>query len=117
MMDPRAITEGSNMPSYAHLAKERLDLARTGDKMHALSRVGVPYSDAQIRAAEADAREQAKGIVESLAREGAHVEPDTQMVAIISYLQRLGAKPVAPKSATEGVSMSAPAGEPKEATP
>ncbi|MDF2697993.1 MAG: Cytochrome c oxidase subunit CcoN, partial [Labilithrix sp.] len=106
MVDPRAITPGSNMPPYAHLERNKLDLARTGDKMHALSKVGVPYTEAAIRAAEADAREQGQAIAEDLAKEGAHVEPDTQMVAVISYLQRLGKKPAPASKPAEGVSLS-----------
>ncbi len=105
MMDPRAITPGSNMPPYAHLADTHIDLSKTGDKMHALSKVGVPYTDEQMRAAENDAREQGRAIADDLAKEGAHVEPDTQMVAVISYLQRLGKKGEPKKAPTEGVSM------------
>ena len=105
MVDPRAITPGSNMPPYDHLANERIDLARTGDKMRALSKVGVPYTEAQMAAAESDAREQGRAIAEDLAKEGAHVEPDTQMVAIIAYLQRLGKPPAEKKSVGESVSM------------
>ncbi|MBX3197887.1 MAG: cytochrome-c oxidase, cbb3-type subunit I [Labilithrix sp.] len=108
LVDPRAITEGSNMPPYAHLADARLDLARTGDKMHALSKVGVPYTDDAMRGAEADARAQADAIVAELAKDGAVVEPDTQMVAVIAYLQRLGKQPEPSKGATEGVSMQEP---------
>jgi len=105
MVDPRAITPGSNMPPYAHLENERLDLARTGDKMRALSKVGVPYTEAQMAAAETNAREQGRAIAEDLAKEGAHVEPDTQMVAVIAYLQRLGKPPAEKKDVGEGVSM------------
>jgi cytochrome c oxidase cbb3-type subunit I/II len=74
--------------------------------MHALSQVGVPYSDADIKNAEADGRAQGEQIAADLAKEGVTVAPDTQMVAVISYLQRLGKKSSAPPSkATETVSM------------
>ncbi|MBX3260493.1 MAG: cytochrome-c oxidase, cbb3-type subunit I [Labilithrix sp.] len=108
LVDPRAITAGSNMPPYAHLEGARLDLTRTGDKMHALSKVGVPYTADEMRDAEADARAQAGAIVAELAKDGAEVEPDTQMIAVIAYLQRLGKKPEPSKGATEGVSMQEP---------
>jgi len=98
MIDPRAITPGSNMPPYAHLATEKLDLARTGEKMSALKSIGVPYKDADVAAAQADAREQGQAIAKDLAGEGVTVEPDTQMVAVIAYLQRLGKKPEPPKT-------------------
>jgi cytochrome c oxidase cbb3-type subunit I/II len=90
MIDPRAITAGSNMPPYAHLIDEHVDLARTTDKVHALRTVGVPYTDFDIDTAQADAREQGAAIAKDLATEGVTVAPDTQIVALISYLQRLG---------------------------
>jgi len=104
LVDPRAITQGSNMPAYAHLERTRVNLTKTADKMHALSKVGVPYTEAQMKAAESDAREQGRSIADDLAKEGAHVEPDTQMVAVISYLQRLGKKPAGSSQPTDGVS-------------
>ena len=90
LVDPRAITAGSNMPPYAHLENEKLDLARTNEKMGALRSVGVPYKDADIAAARTDAAEQGNAIVKDLAAEGVKVDADTQMVAVIAYLQRLG---------------------------
>lgn len=92
MTDPRAITEGSNMPPYAHLAAGKVDLTRTKEKLRALSTVGVPYTKADVDGAQADAREQGAAIVKDLADEGVKVEADTEMVALISYLQRLGKK-------------------------
>ena len=103
--DPRAITPGSNMPPYAHFNDKQVDLAHTGDKMHALTLVGVPYTDAEIRAAEGDARKQGEEIAADLAKEGVTVAPDTQMVAVISYLQRLGKKSTPAPKANEAVSM------------
>jgi len=43
-------------------AEAKLDLARSGDKMHALKQVGVPYKDDEIRNAEADGRAQGQEI-------------------------------------------------------
>ncbi|MBX3220589.1 MAG: cytochrome-c oxidase, cbb3-type subunit I [Labilithrix sp.] len=111
LVDPRAITQGSNMPPYAHLSDARLDLERTGDKMHALSKVGVPYTDGDIRGAQEDARAQGHAIASELAKEGAHVEPDTQMVAVIAYLQRLGKKTEPGTRPADGVSMKEPSAE------
>ena len=90
MMDPRAITVGSNMPPYAHLADDKVDLTLTHRKLSALHTVGVPYTEATIDGAQADATSQAQVIVKDLATEGVKVEPDSQVVALISYLQRLG---------------------------
>ena len=90
LADPRAITAGSNMPPYAHLDRETIDLTLTTRKLGAMRSVGVPYTQQDIDNAEVDARGQGAVIVKDLATEGVHVEADTQMVALISYLQRLG---------------------------
>ena len=90
MVDPRAITAGSNMPPYAHLAGEQIDLTLTSRKLSAMRSIGVPYAQNDIDGAEADAREQGALVVKDLAAEGVSVEPDSQMVAVIAYLQRLG---------------------------
>jgi len=108
LVDPRAITPGSNMPPYAHLGQEKVDLTRTNEKMSALKSIGVPYKEAEIAAAERDAREQGAAIAKDLAGEGVQVEPDTQMVAVIAYLQRLGKKPEAPKPASPVAAAEAP---------
>ena len=110
MTDPRAITAGSNMPPYAHLSDSKVDLTRTNEKLHALRTVGVPYTDVDIDGAQADAREQGAAIVKDLAAEGVHVDGDTQMVAVIAYLQRLGKKPE-PKKAGGVVAAAGANGE------
>jgi cytochrome c oxidase cbb3-type subunit I/II len=97
MIDPRAITAGSNMPPYPHLAEDKVDLSLTARKVSAMKSIGVPYTDAEVNGAEADAKAQAAGVVKDLAAEGVTLEPDTQLVALISYLQRLGTKPDATK--------------------
>jgi cytochrome c oxidase cbb3-type subunit I/II len=90
MMNPRDITQGSNMPGYPHMATNKVDLARTQDKMGALKAVGVPYKDADLTGAQQSGEQQAAGIVKDLAGEGVQVQPNTEIVAVIAYLQRLG---------------------------
>ncbi len=97
MVDPRAITPGSNMPPYPHLAENKVDLTVTDQKVQAMKSIGVPYTDADVKNAQGDAHEQGAAIAKDLAGEGVKVEPDTQLVALISYLQRLGKKPEAVK--------------------
>ena len=99
LIDPRAITAGSNMPPYAHLSDEKVDLATTPAKMQAMRTVGVPYTDAQIASAGDDARAQAQLVTKDLAEGGVKVDPDSKMVATIAYLQRLGQKPQPKKPA------------------
>jgi cytochrome c oxidase cbb3-type subunit I/II len=91
MIDPREISPGSNMPPYPHLADARIDFARSSDKLRAMRAVGVPYKPEQIQGASADARTQAEQIVAELVQGGeTHVAVDSELVALISYLQRLG---------------------------
>jgi cytochrome c oxidase cbb3-type subunit I/II len=99
LVDPRAITAGSNMPPYAHLSDDKVDFATTPAKMQAMRTVGVPYTDAQIASAGDDARAQAQVVTKDLAEGGVKVDPESKMVATIAYLQRLGQKPQPKKPA------------------
>jgi cytochrome c oxidase cbb3-type subunit I/II len=114
MIDPREISPGSNMPPYPHLAKSTIDFADTAAKMRALRNVGVPYKPEQIQSSEQDAQAAASAIAAGLAKdagvkvceaEGDDCElvTNSRLVALISYLQRLGKVPEAEAvaSATE----------------
>jgi cytochrome c oxidase cbb3-type subunit I/II len=97
MIDPREISPGSNMPPYRHLAQAQVDFASSADKLRAMRAIGVPYEPAQIQLAAQSAREQAEGIAKELASTGERdVVVDSELVALISYLQRLGKLPTAP---------------------
>lgn len=93
MNNPRAITVGSNMPPYDHLEHTALDYSNTPVKLRALAQVGVPYRSDDIAKAEESARAQARTITAELATLGTKTEPDTQLIAVIAYLQRLGKNP------------------------
>jgi cytochrome c oxidase cbb3-type subunit I/II len=93
MTDPRQISPGSNMPPYAQLATAKLDASTTADKMRAMRAVGVPYTPEEIGAGDADAKAQAAEIVADLKQNGVDAAPDTELVALISFLQRLGRQP------------------------
>jgi cytochrome c oxidase cbb3-type subunit I/II len=104
MINPREISIGSNMPPYPHLATETIDFAETSSKLRAMRAVGVPYDAADIQTAEQNAYAAASGIAAGLAEEaGVNVceEPgegcdlivNSRLVALISYLQRLGRIP------------------------
>ena len=96
LVDPRQITPGSNMPPYAHLDDTLIDFEETDAKLRAMLAVGVPYSAHDIASASAMAREQAQEIVQELATEGGvTLQPNSEMVALISFLQRLGQAPAA----------------------
>lgn len=90
MRDPRSTSPGSVMPTYPWLLKQRYDPADIQASLRALSKVGVPYTEAEIAGAPAAVQTQAQGIVASLAQAGITADPDLQIIAVIAYLQRLG---------------------------
>ncbi len=99
MIDPREISPGSNMPSYAHLNDSKVDFARSGEKLRAMRSIGVPYSAGQVAHANADARALGEQIAAELAQSGEkNVAPDSELVALISFLQRLGKPGATPPS-------------------
>jgi cytochrome c oxidase cbb3-type subunit I/II len=106
LSDPRAVSPGSNMPPYASLAKNMLDFSRTEDKVRAMRSVGVPYDDRSVEHAVEDARSQAKDVSDDLRVAGTNLAPEAEMVALIAYLQRLGAAPAEPENAPPTVSMT-----------
>jgi cytochrome c oxidase cbb3-type subunit I/II len=98
-MDPRAISEGSNMPAYGHFVTNKVDFAGIEPKLRGLKMVGVPFTVEQIQGAAADAKAQAEGIAKDLKEQGIDVAPDSEMVALIAYIQSLGTPPAAPAAA------------------
>jgi len=72
LYNPRDVVPESNMPAFRWLFDADIDGERTGDKMAALRRVGVPYSDEDIAGA-ADA-----------------VSGKKEIDALVAYLQQLG---------------------------
>jgi cytochrome c oxidase cbb3-type subunit I/II len=91
MLDPRELSPGSNMPGYAHLQESLIDFNDTPDKLRAMRTVGVPYTPERISAASGEADQQATQIATGLAKEaGARLDKHSELVALISFLQRLG---------------------------
>ena len=94
MLDPRSISAGSNMPGYPHLLENRVDFSRTEGKLRALRSVGVPYEAVEVQAAAQAAQTQAQTLASELESEiGTAVAADSEMIALIAYLQRLGRVP------------------------
>ncbi len=96
-VNPRDISAGSNMPPYSHFVSGRVDLGRSAAKVAAMKSIGVPYSDADVAGAAADARAQGAEIATELAVDGVQVAADSDMVAIIAYVQSIGRKPAPAK--------------------
>ncbi len=90
LMDPRSTSQGSNMPSYPWLATGRIDVDDAPKKLTLLSKLGVPYTQQQIDSAKADQLAQGQVVVADLATQGVTIAPDSELVALITYLQRLG---------------------------
>lgn len=70
--NPRDVVPESNMPAYPWLSRNQVDADILPAKMQALRKVGVPYTDADIKGA----AEAAKG--------------KTEQDALVAYLQGLG---------------------------
>jgi cytochrome c oxidase cbb3-type subunit I/II len=90
MMDPRSTSVGSNMPAYPHLFTEKFDQKALPEKIAVLSRLGVPYpamTDVEIKE---NAIKQGIEIVNALKADKLVADPDTKIVAVIAYLQKLG---------------------------
>ena len=108
MKDPRAITPGSNMPSFAWMVDKELDLTNTTRKLNAMRTLGVPYTSDQVSGGNVDLERQAKEITADLAKTGNDVKWNSEMVALIAYLQRLGKAP--PVDDAAKVSLATPGG-------
>ncbi len=89
-LDPEITSPGSIMPSYPWLLERTIDLNTTKAKLNALRLVGVPYSNEEIERANEDLMAQAQLIADDLAANQINVRPDSEVVAMIAYLQRLG---------------------------
>ncbi len=72
LMDPRSVVPQSNMPGYPWLDENVLDGKLTAKKLEIFRGFGVPYTDEDIAGAEAA------------------VKGQTEMKALIAYLQSLG---------------------------
>lgn len=94
MKDPREVTSQSIMPEYSWLLEKKTDFAILSKKLSVMKFLGVPYTDDQIKNAEALAREEAKQIAVGLEGNGVKQGSEQfEIVALISYLQRLGQNP------------------------
>ena len=72
LFNPRNVVPASNMPAFPWLFQNTLDGKGTPKKMRALRKVGVPYTDEQINAAESA------------------VKGAKEVDALVAYLQQLG---------------------------
>ena len=90
MEDPTSMSPGSLMPAYPWLISDQLDASTLPAKIRAMQKLGVPYEDGYDLKATSDMQKQAEAIAKILEKDGIVVEPDREIIALISYLQRLG---------------------------
>jgi cytochrome c oxidase cbb3-type subunit I/II len=91
MEDPRSTSPGSIMPRYPWLLSQVVDTNAIPGRMMALRKVGVPYTDDDIKKAHPSMAAQSQKIVANLATQSVTNAPaDREIIALIAYLQRLG---------------------------
>ena len=101
LKDPRAVVPESIMPGYSFLAERELTAGDMSADLRALSLTGVPYSDTDIKQANADLLAQAdpdadtadllKRYPKAQARDfDGDPKKVTEMDALVAYLQMLG---------------------------
>lgn len=102
MRDPRSTSPGSVMPPYAWLHTSQVDPEDIQASIRALKKAGVPYTDADVDGVAASMAAQGQGIVTSLTGANLETTSDTEIVAMIAYLQRLGVEGRAYLSGQQG---------------
>jgi cytochrome c oxidase cbb3-type subunit I/II len=90
MVDPTSMSPGSLMPPYPWMSTNIMDHSDVPAKIRTLQKLGVPYPEGYDEQANADLMVQADQIVKSLQATGVEVLPESEIVAMIAYLQRLG---------------------------
>jgi cytochrome c oxidase cbb3-type subunit 2 len=101
LKNPQSVVPESIMPTYQFLAERDLDYTDIGDRLAALRKVGVPYSDEDIRQAATDLVLQASANADSSALTKRYPKAQardydgdpgrvTEMDALVAYLQMLG---------------------------
>jgi len=97
MLDPRTVEDRSIMPSYPWLFDTELDIASTPKKIRVMQTLGVPYEEGYDQQANEDLTKQAVEIADDIKKELTLLKRDpnavvaeSEIIALIAYLQRLG---------------------------
>jgi cytochrome c oxidase cbb3-type subunit I/II len=99
MMNPRSTSPGSNMPNFPWLYEQSTDVKALPSKISVLRTLGTPYPNWTPEQIQATVDEQSRQIARELRDQGRYAAPDREIVALISYLQKLGKSvPVTPQA-------------------
>jgi len=100
MLNPQNISEGSIMPPYPWIIKNKINSGDIPAKIRAMQSLGVPYPKGYDKIAVDDLEKQAIVITNELKNEIASangmdinevkIRPNTEIIALIAYLQKLG---------------------------
>ena len=90
MQNPRSTSIGSIMPNYPWIYGLNTDIDALPSKIHVQRMLGVPFQFEDIDSIRKSVATQEQAIVDDLAKSGAHVAPQREIVALISFLQKLG---------------------------
>ena len=90
MLDPRAVSLGSTMPNYRWLFRQPTDVDALASKIAVQKKLGVPFRETTLAEIQESCAKQGQAIADDLRAAGVETPPDREIVALISYLQKLG---------------------------
>ena len=116
--NPQQVVTGSVMPSYQHLLETSLDFKKITDRVQAAHLLSAPY-ESELTEAPEMAQKQAEEIAAQIVSQGGPVmrtidngeslkTMDSQAIALIAYLQRIGIDIFKPADAVRGPTNSEP---------
>jgi cytochrome c oxidase cbb3-type subunit I/II len=87
MLNPRDINQNSIMPVYDWLERKKINMDILSKKVGVMKALGVPYSDEEVKNAAGLAKAQAEQVAAAIEKPEL---ANTELVALIAYLQSLG---------------------------
>jgi cytochrome c oxidase cbb3-type subunit I/II len=85
------MSPGSIMPRYPWLLVKEIDVRSTTSKLAVMQKLGVPYTDEEIKNGKTALEAQAEQIAAELREQGIkEADAKKEIIALIAYLQRLG---------------------------
>tara|TARA_B110000495_G_C23037492_1_gene620241 strand:- start:889 stop:3216 length:2328 start_codon:yes stop_codon:yes gene_type:complete len=116
LANPQEDEPNSAMPSYRYLLDRPIDFEKINELVQAAHGLGVPYAS-ELTGSQEMASKQAESIAADIVSKGGPIRRGTLMtydaeaVALIAYLQRLGADLLAPPAAKKEDAPAAPAAD------